>query len=118
MRSWVGGDGLGLGSCTGLLLSDDVVGAASTQTAPSQQIVEIAKRRHGCTRRADLHALTGRGVEHPFRDDREHARHDLDAREAAHPAPVDPLDPDAPAKQRVPAIVDDRILPDMGTMDG
>ena len=38
--------------------------------------------------------------------------------EAAHPAPVDPLDPDAPAKQRVPAIVDDRILPDMGTMDG
>jgi hypothetical protein len=31
---------------------------------------------------------------------------------------VRPLDPDTPAEQRVPAVVDDGILPDMGRMDG
>jgi hypothetical protein len=38
--------------------------------------------------------------------------------EAARLTTVGPLDPDATAEQRVPAIMDDGVLPDMGRMDG
>jgi hypothetical protein len=38
--------------------------------------------------------------------------------EPAGLAAVDPFDPNAPPEKRVPAVVDNRILPDMGRMDG
>jgi hypothetical protein len=38
--------------------------------------------------------------------------------EAAYLTIVGTLDPDAAAEQRVPAIVDNDMLPDMGRMDG
>ena len=31
---------------------------------------------------------------------------------------VDPIYPDAPSEKRVPAVVDNSILPDMGRMNG
>jgi hypothetical protein len=37
--------------------------------------------------------------------------------ETADLAAIDPLDTDTPPEQRMPAVMDDRILPDMGRMD-
>ena len=114
-----GGEGLVLGSCIGLLLSGgDVAGAASTQSASLQKVVEIMQRRQGHARRADLHADAGRRVEHPCGHHRHDAGQHLDVDEPARLTVVDPLDTDATAEQRMPAIMDDSILPDMGRMDG
>ena len=38
--------------------------------------------------------------------------------ELSRPAPVDALDPQAPAEKRVPAVKDHDKLPDMGRMNG
>ena len=38
--------------------------------------------------------------------------------ELSRPAPVDTLDPQAPAEKRVPAVMDHDKLPDMGRMNG
>jgi hypothetical protein len=119
IRSCVGGDGLVLGSGIGLLLSSGTVaGAASTQTASPQKVIEIAECRDGCAWRSDLHGGASRGVEHPFGHNRENARQHLDVHKPTGPAAINPLNPDAPSKQRVPPVVDNRILPDMGRMDG
>jgi hypothetical protein len=119
ISSCVGADGLVLGSGIGLLLSSDTVaGAASTQTASPQKVIEISKRRDGCARHPDLHGGTSRGIEHPFGHNRENARQHLNVHEPAGLAAINPLDPDAPPKQRMPAVMDNRILPDMGRMDG
>jgi hypothetical protein len=108
-----------LGSGIGLLLSGGTLaGAASTQTASLQKIIEIRQRRDGCARRADLHADAGRRVQHPLGQDSEHAGRHLDVDEPAGLAALDPLDPHAPPEKRMPAVVDDGKLPDMGRMDG
>jgi hypothetical protein len=76
------------------------------------------QRRQGRTRRADLHADASRYVEHPCGQDRHDAGQHLDVDEPARLAVVGPLDPDATAEQRMPAVMDDSVLPDMGRMDG
>jgi hypothetical protein len=115
----VGADGLVLGSGIGLLLSSDTVaGAVSTQTASPQKVIEISKRRDGCARHPDRHGRTGRGIEHPFGHNRENARQHLNVHEPTGLAAINPLDPDTPPEQCVPAVVDYKILPDMGRMDG
>jgi hypothetical protein len=106
----VGADGLILGSGIGLLLSSGTVaGAASTQTAPLQKVIEIRERRDGCAWRPDLHGGASRGIQHPFGHNRENARQHLNVHEPAGLAAINPLDPDATPKQRMPAVVDYRI---------
>ncbi|XWN32600.1 MAG: hypothetical protein ROR55_05695 [Devosia sp.] len=107
-----------LGSCIGLLLSGDVAGRVSTQSVSLQKIIEIRQSGNRCAWRADLHADADRSVEHPLREDREHARQYLDVDEPTELATVYPFDPDAPTEKRVPAVVDNSMLPDMGRMNG
>ena len=83
-----------------------------------QKVVEILQRRQGYARRADLHADAGRCVEHPCGHHRHDAGQHLDVDEPARLTVVGALDPDATAEQRMPAIMDDSVLPDMGRMDG
>jgi hypothetical protein len=119
ISSCIGGDGLVLGSGIGLLLSSGTVaGAASTQTASLQKVIEIRECRDRCARHPDLHGSASRGIEHPFGHNRENARQHLNVHEPAGLAAINPLDPDAPPKQRMPAVVNNSILPDMGRMDG
>ena len=75
------------------------------------------QRRQGRARRADLHTDAGRRVEHPFGHHRHDAGQHLDMDEPARLAVVGPLNTDATAEQRMPAIMDDSVLPDMGRME-
>jgi hypothetical protein len=107
------------GFCIGLLLSGgDVAGAASTETTSHQKVIEIPQCREGDAGRADLHANAGRGVKHPGGHHRNDARQNLDVNKPARLAVVSPLDPDATAEMSMPTVMDDRVVPDMGRMDG
>jgi hypothetical protein len=58
----------------------------------------------------------GDRVEHPRRDDRDHAGRHLDVLEAAGETILAAVPPDAPPAQRMPAVVNHDLLPDMGRM--
>jgi hypothetical protein len=119
ISSCFGVGGFVLGSCIGLLLSgDNVARAASTLSASLQKVVEVTQSRHGHARRADLHADAGRRVEHPRGYHCYDAGQNLNVDEPARRPIVAPLNPDATAEQRMPGVMDDCILPDMGRMDG
>ena len=120
MLSWradVGG-GAGLGGFAMMLLLGDVRTApgASPGTTLDQQTVQVGERRHRHTRRAELHPGTGDRVEHPRRDDRDHAGRHLDVHEATGETILAVVPPDAPPVQRMPAVMNHDLLPDMGRM--
>ena len=120
MLSWradVGG-GAGLGGFAMMLLPGDVRTApgASPGTTLDQQTVQVGEGRHRRARRAELHPGAGDRVEHPRRDDRDHAGRHLDVHEATGEAILAVLPPDAPPVQRMPGVVNDSLLPDMGRM--
>jgi hypothetical protein len=120
MLSWRGvvDGGAGLGRFAMMLLPGDVRTApgASPGTTLDQQTVQISQRRHRHARRAELHPGAGDRVEHPRRHDRDHAGRRLDVHEATGEAILAVLLPDAPPVQRMPAVVNDSFLPDMGRM--
>jgi hypothetical protein len=120
MLSWRGvvDGGAGLGGFAMMLLLDGVRTApgASPGTTLDQQLVQVSERRHRHTRRAELHPGAGDRVEHPRRDDRDHAGRHLDVHEAAGETILAVVPPDAPPVQRMPAVIDDGLLPDMGRM--
>ena len=110
--------GAGLGGFAMMLLLGDVRTApgASSETTLDQQLVEVSEGRHRHARRAELHPSAGDRVEHPRRDDRDHPGRHLDVHEAAGKTILAVVPPDAPPVQRMPAVVDDGLLPDMGRM--
>ena len=74
------------------------------------------QRRQRDLRRADLDAGAIDRVELPRRQDRHDARRQLDVHELTRRTPLALNATRAPPVQRMPAIVDDDILPDMGRM--
>ena len=120
MLSWRGVvDGrAGLGRFAMMLLLGDVRTApgASPGTTLDQQTVQVGERRHRHARRAELHPGADDRVEHPRRNDRDHAWCHLDVHEATGETILVVVPPDAPPVQRMPAVVDDGLLPDMGRM--
>ncbi len=120
MLSWRGAvdGGAGLGGFAMMLLPGDVRTApgASPGTTLDQQLVQVGERRHRHARRAELHPDTGDRVEHPRRHDRDHARRHLDVHEATGETILAVVPPDAPPVQRMPAVVNHDLLPDMGRM--
>jgi len=120
MLSWRGvvdGDA-GLGRFAMMLLPGDVRTApgASPGTTLDQQMMQVGEGRHRHARGAELHPGAGDRVEHPRRDDRDHAGRHLDVHEATGEAILAVVPPDAPPVQRMPAVVNDSFLPDMGRM--
>jgi hypothetical protein len=78
--------------------------------------MQVGQRDSGNARGADLHARTGSRVQHPGRNHRDHAGGYLNVNHVtastaltivpAQPAPV----------QRMPPVMDDDLLSDMGRM--
>ena len=96
----------------------DATGRASPQTAALQKVIEIRKCCERHVRCAEVHAGAGRCIEHPGGHHREDAGQNFDMDKLPGPALVDALDPQAPTEKRMPTVVDDNSLPDMGRMNG
>ena len=100
-----------------LLRDGCAVCGVKPQFAGIQQLMEIAKRRQRGLRRTNLDAGAIHRVELPGRQDRHRARYQLDMHELTR-CPSLTLDATRTAPvQRMPTIMDNYILPDMGRMD-
>jgi hypothetical protein len=99
------------------LLDDTrVVQEDSPESLIRQQPIQIRQCRDGDQRGADLHAGARGPIDHPGRDHDRHARPAFDddhvgaaALLAVNPAQTAPM-------QRMPAIMDFDLIPDMGRM--
>jgi hypothetical protein len=85
---------------------------------PSQKAVNLGQCGKRRPRRAEVHAAAGHAVQHPLGHHRHDAGGHLNVDEAARLPLVDPLDADPTAEQRMKPVVDNRMLPDMGRMNG
>jgi len=84
--------------------------------ASNQQLVQRTQRRQRDLRRAHFEAGAIDWIKLPGRQDRHHARRQLDVDKLARRAPLDLKPTCSPPVKRMPAIVDDGIRPDMGRM--
>lgn len=80
--------------------------------------MKITKSRKRDLRRAKLHAGACDRIEHPGRKDENVPRTHDDVDEAASLAHLARFHTKSSATERMPAIVDDSFLPDMGRMTG
>jgi hypothetical protein len=102
-----------------LLLNDDrITQGASSETALDQQLMQLNQRQYRDVRRAECHSSAGGGIEHPRRHHDHHAGRHLDVNDLAAGALLDILAPNAAPIERVPAIMDLDLVPDMGRMTG
>ena len=121
MLSWRGSaDGVGgFGSDILLLLGDgQITRGASSLAAPRQQVMKIRERRRRHAWWTELHSRAGQRVQHPCGQDDDHAAPCLDMNEASTLAILAVLPTQATAAERMPAIVNNDFLPDMGRMAG
>jgi hypothetical protein len=79
-------------------------------------MVQLDKRRDGDARYADLHARASDRIQHPSGDNDDHTRRCLEINDAARPALLAVVSPNPTSIQRMPAIMDLDLLPDMGRM--
>lgn len=80
--------------------------------------MQVNQRRHRYARRTDRHCGAGDGIQHPGRNRRNHAGGRLEIDKAAGEALLAAVLPDTTSIQRMPAIVDLDLWPDMGRMTG
>jgi hypothetical protein len=103
-----------------LLLQDDgrIVLGASPETLPVQQMVKLDQRSLRHARGPELHAGAGHRIQDPRRGHDDDARRRLEVNNRARYTLLAALAPDTTPEERVPAIVDLDLLPDMGRMAG
>jgi hypothetical protein len=102
---------------TSHLLGDSrIAPEASSKTALGQQLVQLDERRYRDTWCADLHPCACDRIQHPGRDDDDHAGRRLEMDDAARTALLAVISPDPTPTKRVPAIMDLDLLTDMGRM--
>ena len=94
----------------------DIRPGALPKADRGQQMMEVGQGGDGHPWRAEPQARAGRWIEHPPRHDGDDARCDFDVRDLAVRPPLAVLPPRSAAVQRMPAIVDDHLSPDMGRM--
>jgi hypothetical protein len=78
--------------------------------------MQFSQGRDRHPRRPQLHPGTSEGVEHPCRYDQDVAGSHLDMNNFTGGAPLDILSSNPASIQRVPAVMDLNLLPDMGRM--
>ena len=99
------------------LLRDGVaVRGDQPRFAGGQQIAQLAQGRPGQLRRTNFKTGTIDRIELPRRYDRHHTGRQLHVHKLARRAPFDLNATRAPPVQRMPAVINDDILPDMGRM--
>jgi hypothetical protein len=80
--------------------------------------MELAERRKRDAGRPEVLSCTGNRIEHPRRHEDDDAGSHLDMDERSRPAVLAALPSQTTPIERVPAVVDDHFLPDMGIMSG
>jgi hypothetical protein len=122
MLSWRGavGGGAGLGGFVMVLLLDDggIAPGAWPKTSFEQQVMQLRERRRRHAWWAEFHPGARDRVEHPRRDHRDHTGCHLDVDDLTYVTFFAATPPDTEAVERMPAIVDHDLLPDMGRMTG
>lgn len=81
-----------------------------------KQLMQVSQGRDRHPRRPQLHPGTSGGIEHPCRDDHDVAGRHFDMNNLAAGAPLDVLTSNSPPIQRMPAVMNLNLLPDMGRM--
>jgi hypothetical protein len=94
----------------------DIRRGASPKAEGGQQMMEVGQGGDGHPRCAEPQSRAGDRVEHPPWYDSDHPRSRLDIDDVAARRPFAAVAPQALAMQRVPAVVDDDLRPDMGRM--
>jgi hypothetical protein len=98
-------------------LLHDIRRGASPETEADQQMMHVGQRRHGYPRCAEVELRAGGGIEHPSSHNSDDAGSNLDVNHLAVRTPLAVMPPQTPAVQRVPAVMNDHLSPDMGRMD-
>jgi hypothetical protein len=100
-----------------ILLRDGVaVRGEKPRFAGRQQLVQVAQRRQRDLRETDLDGSAIDRIELPGRNHRNDAGLELKMSNLPRSAPLTQNTTRAPAAERMPAILNDGILPDMGRM--
>jgi len=118
MLSCRGGAGAGVGGLLILLLLNDgrTVLGASPETASDEQLMQLDQARDRHPRRPEPHPGADGRIEHPCRHHDDHARRHLDMNDVTAGPPLGRLTSNTPAMERVPAVMNFDVLPDMGRM--
>ena len=99
-----------------ILLRDIAVRREEPRFAGRQQAAQVAQRRKRDLREADLDRAAVDRIELPGRNHCDDAGLKLELSDRSGCAPLNQNTTRAPAAQRMPAILDNGILPDMGRM--
>ena len=94
---------------------EDTAGA-SPKSVLRQQLMQVAKSAHRCAGSAQFHACARGSIEHPRRHDQDYARSDLDVNHVTCRSLFAVLPSKPTTIERVPAVEDLYLLPDMGRM--
>lgn len=97
-------------------LLHDIRRGASPETKDGQQVMQVGQRRDGHLWCAERQAGAGGRIKHPARDHGDDPRSDFDVNDLAVRPPLAVVPSQAAAVQRMPAVVDDNLSPDMGRM--
>jgi hypothetical protein len=97
-------------------LLHDIRRGASPKTEDVQQIMQVDQGSNSYPRCAKPQPCAGGRIEHPTRHDDDDAGCCLDMDNLTVRPPLAVLPPQTAAMQRVPAIMDDYLSPDMGRM--
>jgi hypothetical protein len=81
-----------------------------------QKIVDLDQRQR-CSRRPDVHPDAAGRVEHPGRHHRHDAGRHLDVDEPARGPVLAMLCPEPTVVQRMPTVMNNDVLPDMGRLN-
>jgi hypothetical protein len=94
----------------------DIRHGASPEAKCDQKVVQVRQGRDGDPRCAKPHPPAGDRVEHPSGHNCDDARRHLDVDDVAASSALDVVPPQPPTMQRMPAVVNNDIRPDMGRM--
>ena len=94
---------------------EDTAGA-SPKSVLRQQLMQIAEGAHRCAGSAQFHACARGCIEHPRRHDQDYARSDLDVNHVTCRSLFAVLPSKPTTIERMPAVEDLYLLPDMGRM--
>lgn len=81
-----------------------------------KQLMQFSQGRDRHPRRPQPHPGASGGIEHPCRHDKNDAGRHLDVNHFAAGTPLDILSSNPASIQRVPAVMNLNLLPDMGRM--